>query len=89
MYIISHKVYYSSFSAIEACTFHCPMIDFLRNNKRLDCTASVFKCGQEKRKVKMESTVWKYTVESIVHSICKIIWKLQCEFADVRINWFT
>ena len=67
------EVYRSSFSAAAACTFNWPMIDFLRNkDEPLEYTAPAFKCDQEKRKRNMESTVWKFTMESVVHSIWKV-----------------
>ena len=40
-------------------------------DEMLNCTAPAFKCDQQKRKGYMGSTMWKHTVESIIH----IIWK--------------
>ena len=49
------------------------MIDLLQNkDESFDWTAPAVKCDQEKRKRNMESTVWKFTMESIVHSIWKV-----------------
>ena len=62
----------SSFSSVATSTSNWPMIDLLQNkDKSLDWTASAFKFNQLKRKWNMESTVWKYIAESIVHSIWK------------------
>ena len=72
MYIMLLKVYCSSFSAVAASSFNWPMIDLLRNkDEMLEWTIPAFKCDQEKRKGYTESTVWKFTMESIVHSIWK------------------
>ena len=63
-------MYWSSFSAGVACTFNWHMIDTLRNkHESFELTAPSLKCDQEKRKKNMEITVWKFTVESIGHSI--------------------
>ena len=73
VYIVLLKVYWFSFSAVVACTFHWHMIDLLRNkDESLEWTAPTYKCDQEKRKRNVESTVWKFTMESIVHSIWKV-----------------
>ena len=37
----------------------------------------------------MESTVWKFTIDSIKRIFMKRIWKLQYEFANARINRIT
>ena len=64
------NVYHSSFSAIATCTFNWPMVKLFGNkDKSLDGTAPTFKLQQWKRKGNMESTVWKYTMESIVNGI--------------------
>ena len=64
------KVCCSSFSAIAAGTFNWPMIDLLQNkDELLEWIVPAFKCDQQKRMGNMESTVWKFTMESIVHSI--------------------
>ena len=85
MYIVLLKVYCSSFSAVAAGTFNWPMIDRLRNKDQSpEQTPPAFKCDQEKRKRNMGGTAWKFAMESIVHSM----WKLQYDFADVRINCF-
>ena len=70
MYIMLLKVYCPSFSAVSSGTFDWPMINILRNkDESLERTVPAFKCGQYKRKGNMESIVWKFTTESIVHSI--------------------
>ena len=44
------------------------MIDLSRNkDESLEWRAPTFKCDQENRKRNVESTVWKVTVETIVH----------------------
>ena len=70
MYIMLLRVYWSSFSAVAAGTFDWPMIDILRN-KDESWTVPVFNCDQYNRKENMESTVWKFTMESTVLSIWK------------------
>ena len=68
MCIILLKVYCSSLSAVAACCF----TNLLPNkDESLEWAAPAFKCDQWKSKESMESIVWKYTVESIVHSIWK------------------
>ena len=40
-------MYFSSFSAVAACTFNRPMIDLLRNkDESLAWTVPAFKCDQ-------------------------------------------
>ena len=46
------------------------MADFLRNkDESRDGAVLTLKCDQKKRNGNMESTVWKYTVKSILHII--------------------
>ena len=73
MYIILLMVYCSLYSAVAACTFNWTMASLIQNkDEMLDWTPPAFKCDQQKkRKACMESTVWKHTVESVVHSIWK------------------
>ena len=72
MYIMLLKMYCSSFSAVAASTFNWPMIEFIQNKVEMnDWTAPALKCDQQNRKGNMENKVWKYMVESIVHSIWK------------------
>ena len=73
IYSMLLKVHCSSFSAVAACTFNWPIIDIFRNKDELrEWTAPTFKCDLWKRKRNMESTVWKFTMESIVHRIWKV-----------------
>ena len=72
MYILLLKVYCSSFSAVAAGMFVWMIINLLRNkDESLESIASAFKSDKQKRKGNMESTVRKFTMESIVH----ITWK--------------
>ena len=72
MNVVLLKVYCSSYSAVAAGTFNWVMIDLLRiKDKSLEWTVPVLKCNQLKRKGNKESTVWKFTMESIVQSIWK------------------
>ena len=67
------KVYCSSFSAVAAGTLDWPMIDILRNKDeyRLNGQYLLSSAINKKRKGNTESIVWKFTMESIVHSIWK------------------
>ena len=83
------KVYCSSFSAVATCTFNWPMIDNLRNKDELREGSTYFQVQwiKEKRKhgkYSVEVYSGKYSTQYM-----RIIWILQCEFADSRINWFT
>ena len=72
MYIMLLMVYCSLYSAVAACTFDWTMVSLIQNkDEMLDWIPPTFKCDQQKTKRCMESTVWKHTVESIVHSIWK------------------
>ena len=73
MYIMLRKIYCSWFSAVTAATLNWSRIDLLRNKfESFKWTAHAFKRDQWKRKGHIESTVWKFTMESIIHSIWKV-----------------
>ena len=66
------KMDHSSFSAVATWnhSYVVTMVElFQSKNESLVGTAPTFKCDQSKRKENMESTKWKYTVESIVYGI--------------------
>ena len=78
------KVYYFSFPAVAACTFNWPRTDFLRKQGWVIwLTTPAFDCDRLKRKGNMESTVWKWTLESRIHeneknikSTVSVCWRL-------------
>ena len=90
MYIPLLKVFCSSFSAVAVCTFDWSMDNLLGTHKKnVWLTVFAFKCKSIKKKgihgnyrVKVNDGKW-----SAWHM--KMIWKLQYEFADAKINILT
>ena len=66
------NVYYFSFPAVAACTFNWPTIDFSwKQGWVISLTKPALNCDWLERKGNMESTVWKWTLESKMHDTWK------------------
>ena len=89
MYIMLLKVYYYSFSAFTACMF-----GWLIDGRSFVCfrVRSITKTASMLVQ-NMRIKLWKHTVKSTVHGTVEYMlherWKIQYQFADVKIDKIT
>lgn len=77
----------SLFSAVAVCTLNWSMINLLRKQRRIVWLTRCFWSAIDKRR--HGNCRMKAHSEKCSAWYLKIIWKLQFQFADARLNWLT